>query len=368
MSQCLSTVVIVMPTGGKYDVIPTKNTGILDGVSTMDLIFIQRHILGIESLKSPYQLLAADVNRDYRITAADLTMLRKVILGVQDHFGDNKSWRMVDKNHKFPDPASPHSTPLPEKYHINSLDNSMEINWVGVKIGDVNGSYTANANDNFTVSRAANYNLIINKAVSSVTGKSIPVSAGFDQNMTGIQFSAFVGPIENIKIHSGLMDVHDYHYSYADGILRMSWHNPEGIKVNKGDVMFNIEIKSSENIQNNLYLTKLIKPELYSAGDETHTLGFRNVEIDGDKFILMGNTPNPWNQSTEIKFFLPTNGEVAVRVRDITGRVIYTGKEYMDKGENIIILNADQLNGSGVLLYDITFGNEVKTMKMLIIR
>ena len=357
-----------MPTGGKYDVIPTKNTGILDGVSTMDLIFIQRHILGIESLKSPYQLLAADVNRDYRITAADLTMLRKVILGVQDHFGDNKSWRMVDKNHKFPDPASPHSTPLPEKYHINSLDNSMEINWVGVKIGDVNGSYTANANDNFTVSRAADYNLIINKAVSSVTGKSIPVSAAFDQNMTGIQFSAFVGPIENIKIHSGLMDVHDYHYSYADGILRMSWHNPEGIKVNKGDVMFNIEIKSSQNIQNNLYLTKLIKPELYSAGDETHTLGFRNVEIDGDKFILMGNTPNPWNQSTEIKFFLPTNGEVAVRVRDITGRVIYTGKEYMDKGENIIILNADQLNGSGVLLYDITFGNEVKTMKMLIIR
>ena len=49
-------------------------------------------------------------------------------------------------------------------------------------------------------------------------------------------------------------------------------------------------------------------------------------------------------------------------------QVIYTGKEYMDKGENIIILNADQLNGSGVLLYDITFGNEVKTMKMLNIR
>jgi hypothetical protein len=48
--------------------------------------------------------------------------------------------------------------------------------------------------------------------------------------------------------------------------------------------------------------------------------------------------------------------------------VIYTAKEFMNKGENSIILHAEQLNGSGILLYDITFGKEVKTMKMLNIR
>jgi hypothetical protein len=74
------------------------------------------------------------------------------------------------------------------------------------------------------------------------------------------------------------------------------------------------------------------------------------------------------NQNTEIKFLIPENGDVSIRVRDITGRVIYTAKEFMNKGENSIILHAEQLNGSGILLYDITFGKEVKTMKMLNIR
>jgi uncharacterized repeat protein (TIGR01451 family) len=356
-----------IPTGGEYQVIPSKNTGILEGISTLDLVFIQKHILGMEALKSPYQLIAADVNKDNKVTAADLTLLRKVILGIQDHFGDNKSWRMIDKNYKFADNASPFSSPFPEKYHIGSLDNHMKIDWVGVKIGDVNSSYIANVND-VTSNRSADYNMIVNKALSTGPNKIIPVSAGFDLHITGFQFSAFVGHVENIKINSGLIDMMDFNYSYADGILRMSWHNPEGIRVQINDILFNIEMKKSGINDNTFSLTKLINPEVYSASNGIHTLGLKNVDNSLDKFELIGNTPNPWNQNTEIKFLIPENGDVSIRVRDITGRVIYTAKEFMNKGENSIILHAEQLNGSGILLYDITFGKEVKTMKMLNIR
>ena len=52
-----------MPMGGNYLVQPTKNTEHLNGVSTLDLILIQRHILGLELMASPYQLIAADINR-----------------------------------------------------------------------------------------------------------------------------------------------------------------------------------------------------------------------------------------------------------------------------------------------------------------
>ena len=51
-----------MPAGGDYNVLPSKDDDHLNGISTLDLILIQRHILGIEELSSPYQLIAADVN------------------------------------------------------------------------------------------------------------------------------------------------------------------------------------------------------------------------------------------------------------------------------------------------------------------
>jgi len=39
-----------MPEGGSYDVLPSKNDNHLNGINTLDLIKMQRHILGLESL------------------------------------------------------------------------------------------------------------------------------------------------------------------------------------------------------------------------------------------------------------------------------------------------------------------------------
>ena len=50
----------------------SKNDDYLNGVSTLDLLLIQRHILGIETLDDPYKFIAADVNNDQEITATDL--------------------------------------------------------------------------------------------------------------------------------------------------------------------------------------------------------------------------------------------------------------------------------------------------------
>ena len=80
-----------MPTGGNYIVTPGKNDDHINGVSTLDLVMIQRHLLGIEKLNSPYKLIAADVNKDGKVTASDLTELRKLILGTNAVFTNNTS-------------------------------------------------------------------------------------------------------------------------------------------------------------------------------------------------------------------------------------------------------------------------------------
>jgi hypothetical protein len=59
-----------------------KNDDPLNGVSTLDLIRIQKHLLGLTPFTSPYEFIAADANRSSSVTALDLIELRKLILGI----------------------------------------------------------------------------------------------------------------------------------------------------------------------------------------------------------------------------------------------------------------------------------------------
>ena len=110
--------------GNGYNIVPKKVAGVLEGVSTLDLVLIQRHITGLGVLNSPYKLIAADVNNDRKISTLDLVDLRKTILGVQPEFTNNDSWRMVNKKFDFLDPTNPFATQIPGSHFIESLQGN----------------------------------------------------------------------------------------------------------------------------------------------------------------------------------------------------------------------------------------------------
>lgn len=64
----------------------------LNGISTLDLAIIQRHILGIKKFETPGVIRAADVTMDGRISAFDLVYLRRLILGIDAILPLNESW------------------------------------------------------------------------------------------------------------------------------------------------------------------------------------------------------------------------------------------------------------------------------------
>ncbi|MEL7020137.1 MAG: hypothetical protein AAGK47_00885, partial [Bacteroidota bacterium] len=125
-------------TGGDYSVTPIKEDDYTNGVTTFDLVLIRKHILGLSRFDSPYKLLAADINRSGNISTFDMVELRKLILRTIDVFPSNSAWRFVDASHEFEDPSDPWGA-FPEVYNINNLpEGYLEINFVAVKIGDVN--------------------------------------------------------------------------------------------------------------------------------------------------------------------------------------------------------------------------------------
>ncbi len=127
--------------GSTVVITPTKIEKGANGLSTSDLLEMQKHILATKKMINSTSIIAADANRSGTISTADIIMTRKIILGLQDTFPSGISWRFVPKNYIFPDFANPFSPPFPESVTINALDSSRtDINFTGIRIGDTNES------------------------------------------------------------------------------------------------------------------------------------------------------------------------------------------------------------------------------------
>jgi hypothetical protein len=162
-----------LPAGLVYTVRPWLDTLHANGVSTFDLIQINRHILATQYLTSPYDLIAADANRSGNITTLDAIRIRRVILNLEPSFPGNTSWRFVDANHTFGEAVEALQHNYPEQVQIDTLLTDETVNFVGVKIGDVNESASTLVPPLVSVS-AANAN-----DTAQWLAEKVPLSAGW---------------------------------------------------------------------------------------------------------------------------------------------------------------------------------------------
>ena len=109
----------------------------ISGINIIDFIVMSRHILGTELITSPYTLIAADVNNSHSISTADLIALRSYVLYRTDSYPNNPFYRFLDAGFVFPNMANPWETDFPESVIINPVSNRTDINFVGIKIGNV---------------------------------------------------------------------------------------------------------------------------------------------------------------------------------------------------------------------------------------
>jgi lysyl endopeptidase len=130
-----------IPAGKIYGVSLSRPGNDINGLSTLDLIKVRKHILGIERLNSPYKMLAADVNVSNSITTLDIIKIQKVILGVRTAFEEVRSWQFLPETFTFTDPQDPFRETLPAIHNITDFrDDVTDFNFIGIKSGDVNGT------------------------------------------------------------------------------------------------------------------------------------------------------------------------------------------------------------------------------------
>ncbi|MDZ4747880.1 MAG: dockerin type I domain-containing protein [Saprospiraceae bacterium] len=123
--------------GNGYYMRGYKNDDILNGVSAIDLIHLQKHLLGITPFTTLHQYIAADVNHSGSVNVLDLVILQKVLLGSITTFPGNTSWRFGSLPQ---DMSGQDIRAFKEVYNIEHLEQGPHlVDFVGIKIGDLNG-------------------------------------------------------------------------------------------------------------------------------------------------------------------------------------------------------------------------------------
>ena len=104
--------------------------------------------------------------------------------------------------------------------------------------------------------------------------------------------------------------------------------------------------------------------------------GFNPQQLDGNlprAYALEQNYPNPFNPSTVIRYSLPVDGRITLKVFDITGREVATlVNEQKQAGTYEVNFDAKNVNGrslaSGVYFYRVQAGQFTEARKMVLLK
>ena len=119
-----------------YFVRAYKNDNMLNGVSAIDLVCIQKHLLGKTPFVDLPKFIAADINNSRNISVMDLVELTKLLLGISQSFPRNTSWRFGPLPQEL---NGDHMEGFRESVRIEFLHRKNEIcNFIGIKTGDLN--------------------------------------------------------------------------------------------------------------------------------------------------------------------------------------------------------------------------------------
>jgi hypothetical protein len=110
---------------------------------------------------------------------------------------------------------------------------------------------------------------------------------------------------------------------------------------------------------------------------EATATGLRELDfpiVSPDQYTLEQNYPNPFNPTTSIRFTLPLDKNISLKVYDILGNEVKTlvANEKMAKGSYEVTWDGTNNSGikvaSGQYIYSLKYGNFSKSMKMTLLK
>jgi hypothetical protein len=175
--------------------------------------------------------------------------------------------------------------------------------------------------------------------------------------------------------------------------VTLNWHtstetNNSGFEIERGVISNEVRNLFWESISFINGTGTTTETQSYSFVDNnlssgTYLYRLKQIDFDGtfeysnevevvvavpDKFELSQNYPNPFNPTTKIKYQIPTNNPVSLKIYDVLGNVVTSlVDEVQSLGIYEVTFDASFLS-SGTYFYTIRTGSFVETKKMLLLK
>ena len=356
-----------------------KNDAYTNGLTTLDIIMLQKHILGITPLKTPYEMLAGDVNLSGSLTTLDIIKMRKVILGVDNDFEGLSVWRFVPADYSFADPSHPFEQDMPE--NLMSFDNvpNEKYEFVAIKSGDINRSARLDPEASRVETRNLNTVVLSGVDQSIIPGETTEIELSMTDfnSISGFQFGlaynqealTFIGfESKNIPNLNA-----DHIAVFEDqGMLTSSW-NAQGDEMPKeGQFVLKFIGNREGQVSEFLQLSNRITPgEVYDVDYGAHPINLvfetPAVGFASSGLSVKQNHPNPFKGQTSIQFNLPQKDQVSIRVFDVSGKNLYEREATFGRGWNEMTIDQSEIGVTGTVFYEITTSNSSETKSMIIL-
>ncbi|MCS7036273.1 MAG: HYR domain-containing protein [Saprospiraceae bacterium] len=343
-----------VPFASTFVVQPSYDEDPVKGVTTLDLLTINRHILNLDLLPTPYRIIAADANSSRTVTTFDILELRKLILGIYTELPASPSWRFVPTFHVFPDPSNPFLSPLPEK--ISSSD-SIPFSFIIIKVGDANASVKFSLHDNASEERQPLYLDVEDCRLNA--GEETTLTLRACEAVAGVQGTLECLGLEVLDVlpEAGFTSEH-YALHHGGRRLTFSW-DAQGVPV----LRLRVRALRPGRLSECLTLSDAITPtEAYSL-DQRQTLRPQlrfssQLPARGDAAPKLSSQPNPFGEETWVHVQLPQEGRAVLRVHDVAGRLLWEKTGDFGAGIQAIRLTGKELaNTSGVLYFSAETAN-----------
>ena len=360
------------------------STNYANGLTSLDLAIIQRHILETEMLSSPYKLIAADVDLSESITTADIIDLQDVVLGNTDCLAKNKHWTFIPESFVFTDPTHPY--PYDTALVYDTMPSRTGHNFIGIKLGDVNDTWDPARGRR----QQKQIKFFVEQHQTLTEGTiTVPVKVADFKDVSSFQFTLEWN--KDVLIFESAQGkelpeiVFGEKYT-EDGQLTVLWYDLQGSSISLSDeqVAFTITFKTKGRIgdQSAVSLSSARTPLL--AYDTTNTemnteaisgvveivqvLGL-SESLKPTSYKLYQNEPNPFTNSVKLKFALPHKSLVVLRVMNATGQALYEVENTFEQGTHIILWDGKSSQGmtlhSGVYFVQFVADSFHETIKVI---
>ncbi len=353
-----------IPIGSNCSLEPIKNDNAADGLTVTDIVLIQRHVILLDTLDSPYKIIAADVNDSGDITVSDLISIQRVILLLDDNFSINKSWRFIPEEYSFPDPLNPLDSNFPEEILFNGLTSDVfGQDFIGMKLGDVNNSAS-------TINVAPNAPISL-YTVPVVHGDiaHLEIRVGEQTILNGLQGKINFDQ-QHLQLKSMNNSLSNLKYNASEDAISFIWYDELGEKsgriLEQDELLFSLEF----NIvgEEETTLSEVLNLEQTGSLSFDFEHGERTIQLEIEENFSLPNPsspifyPNPFTDQLFVKNAEGIEKDFNWELIDLQGKVRSSGNHLI--GEISIQSNFDQIP-PGIYFLKTTVNGNPKLQRLL---